>query len=538
MTIKLKIRKRKSTAPNGDCHSLELREAGIGLLTGKESNSVRPNKSGNLAYLNNPLKDAKSRCSLGGLAGVNGLNTGDDIMISTSLSTPRNKKNETSEKCNNSSLKSLRSDYKKMDDESNLTLDTSNCSVSLLSDPRMSETQRSGRRSGAGHIFMCFAPNFKNKFKNNNHEDMPLNPIPAKRMQTLTQHLADPKNNPLFLSYESSIRASTSTHEIHELMFESSKSSSHTSGTLSSTFKADGDIISMAPNEKIPPHMNMVSSIVGVEPLIMDTREAHHGLGQNELRTPFDNQETRTFEHQQQQHQNEIPEQIPFQNDEVVDLFGIPTPTKSSSSESQMDAKSLQKMLRIPYTKVKVDRATISYSLEDSGSSESSTSFDDDEHEIHEMTEEERQKVIDNIAELNKQFYARRESGLNEGLYSARKPKVKWWDDDKGTVCGTISSCLDGDFSIFNSTNSQVNIDHILKSFLSCSKPKETKKSPLHVDSNVPFGGDDDVINCMEDYDEDGISGDINCFQEVDDDEDTVDLSGGIDGFHASRSFE
>ena len=294
----------------------------------------------------------------------------------------------------------------------------------------------------------------------------------------------------------------------------------------------------MAPNEKIPPHMNMVSSIVGAEPLIMDTREAHHGLGQNELRTPFDNQETRTFEHQQQQHQNEIPEQIPFQNDEVVDLFGIPTPTKSSSSESQMDAKSLQKMLRIPYTKVKVDRATISYSLEDSGSSESSTSFDDDEHEIHEMTEEERQKVIDNIAELNKQFYARRESGLNEGLYSARKPKVKWWDDDKATVCGTISSCLDGDFSIFNSTNSQVNIDHILKSFLSCSKPKETKKSPLHVDSNVPFGGDDDVINCMEDYDEDGISGDINCFQEVDDDEDTVDLSGGIDGFHASRSFE
>ncbi len=500
--MKMKIQIGRKGAAGGKSYKfLEHDEAEIGLLTGTEIEEIRPYSSKKpVTCFSSPLLDPRRN-------GLQQKTENDDVSSTIS-----------------SLLKKKDSDYAKMrNDECVGTLET-DCSVSLLSNPTLTEAQKAGqlKTNGGNDIVRCCVQSVV-KVKEKFEDDVSLNPLPASKIRTMLR--------------KPSATLIDEPGVIENIAF--------------SYFRDPGSLTSPSPySQKMRSFLFDDTQQYIYDELRDDSSTGMRRSKEDREQPPIDALMIREEKDLSPQHSNKLsmvlsrkPNSSTPSFEEIIDLMGVAS--SSSTSSLQLDHK--------PEKNNDEQESSISFSFEENMP---------DEQNYQDMSPEEKAKIAANIAELNRQFYARRENLSNLEREKMRRQKIKWWDDER-SVISRVASSVYGEASRCQSSNSpqrvascnthesSFNILQNLFCFLDVMKSgpnSERRNADNREVGDIAVVVDDSDNEIVEDKDDDdddedheeeddnysNYSIDIAELNEDDDEEDDDDDDGTVD-FHIAE---
>jgi hypothetical protein len=495
-------------------------EAEIGLLSGTDCGNIRYNKNGVFMCFASPIKDKKRHCENSFIPTYHNKSVSDIGNVSYSS---RLKRDSSILSVAESSI----SEYSKIRDDVQ-TLDTkSDCSVSLLSYTQTGYAERSSREGGIDTKMCCISS--LTRPKQQFQDDANLNPD----KKTLEDKLRGLKENVNIQRYNNILNHDEHRKEVYHSPNAIKTSYAPSYQSFTSTIK------------------NPTTSSTARSPRKLNTRSAV-------VRKDYERvDESRDEEEEEEGQDGDV-------------RLNTPTYKVNGGKESKNNFSFQEGNEEINYSKNKRSRNSNNGTGGKIGESSISFSFDEDDDAYYEMSEKERKRIKSKIAELNRQFHAKKEEkNYDEKVQSLkRKQKIKWWDDER-SVISRVTSSVYGDKAPHTShhvgkpvENNFCDDDHnffcMLMKYFTCHEYQKNKYSS----SNIRVVSDKDLENIQENENEDekeevlegrssGIEGrnreveeriveDRFSYEdeEDDDDDDTVDLTNGIDAFDTPSSAE
>lgn len=514
----------------GSYQTLQNDEAEIGLLSGREIEDIRPylNKKPSVTCFNNALIDKRR---LGAKQSIEN----DDVSSTMSpLWKKRDKRDDIGSVSSYTKMKN--------NEDGERTIETSDCSVSLLSNPTLSDNHKVGgnqiSKIGGKDLMTCCVQNLA-KMKEKMEDDVTLNPLSPTRIQSLSFKQSSKSN-------DEGSRSDTYDTVRPKSLHKSEKSNNN-------GVQAQGGLSVSAPSpysqkmrsflfddahqkyDELRDNTKEVRDPPPIDSFMINDRKLSTkkmyvnstSKGQNqeetmEVKSPA-RKNLKNQKKLKSQNNNKSKSSSSFE--EIIGLIGVAS-SESSTTNSPKSKNNNQND----------QESSLSFSFEEN-------TPEDQEQSYHEMSPEEKAKIVANIAELNKKFYARRGNLSNLEREKKRRQKIKWWDDERSVISRVASSvygdsgrknmsCIEGDSSVYNSVMNKIFcfFDVVSEADIPC-EGQQSRNNDIENNDSDDDDGDEDEDEDEDDgsTDEENEENDENHQSGVDDD-DTVDLSNGIDG--------